>query len=59
MDFFGRTTLPVAMLSRNEFSVWAVLRQCIGKVKTPTEVLYMLFVETSRSLVIGSGLALS
>ncbi|XP_068736521.1 oxysterol-binding protein-related protein 1-like [Montipora capricornis] len=26
-----RTTLPVAMLSRNEFSVWAVLRQCIGK----------------------------
>lgn len=26
-----RTALPVAMLSRNEFSVWAVLRQCIGK----------------------------
>ncbi|KAJ7351002.1 Oxysterol-binding protein- protein 1 [Desmophyllum pertusum] len=26
-----RTSLPVAMLSRNEFSVWAVLRQCIGK----------------------------
>ena len=28
-----RTALPVAMLSRNEFSVWAVLRQCIGKVR--------------------------
>lgn len=26
-----RTTLPVSMLSRNEFSVWAVLKQCIGK----------------------------
>lgn len=26
-----RTALPVAMLSRNEFSVWTVLRQCIGK----------------------------
>ncbi|XP_078384426.1 oxysterol-binding protein-related protein 1-like [Oculina patagonica] len=26
-----RTSLPVSMLSRNEFSVWAVLRQCIGK----------------------------
>jgi len=26
-----RTALPVSMLSRQEFSVWAVLRQCIGK----------------------------
>lgn len=26
-----RTALPVPMLSRNEFSVWTVLRQCIGK----------------------------
>ena len=30
---FGfRTELPVPMLSRSEFSVWSILKQCIGKV---------------------------
>lgn len=27
-----RDTLPIPMFSRDEFSIWHILRQCIGKV---------------------------
>ncbi|OQV21820.1 Oxysterol-binding protein-related protein 1 [Hypsibius exemplaris] len=29
--FGGRTTLPVQQFSRTDFSIWSVLKQCIGK----------------------------
>ncbi|XP_055332802.1 oxysterol-binding protein-related protein 1-like [Paramacrobiotus metropolitanus] len=29
--FGGRTSLPVPQFSRNDFSIWSVLKQCIGK----------------------------
>lgn len=29
---FDRATLPVPQFSRNDFSVWSILKQCIGKV---------------------------
>ncbi|GFS07032.1 oxysterol-binding protein, partial [Elysia marginata] len=29
---YGRSTLPVAMFSRSDFSLWSILKQCIGKV---------------------------
>lgn len=28
---YGRTKLPVPMFDRNDFSVWTILKQCIGK----------------------------
>ena len=28
---FGRERLPTTMLSRNDFSVWSILKQCIGR----------------------------
>lgn len=30
--FYCRTKLPVPMFDRNDFSVWTILKQCIGKV---------------------------
>ena len=36
---FPRTSLPVPMLSR-DFSVWAVLKHCIGKVKFPVFLVF-------------------
>ncbi|XP_077519316.1 oxysterol-binding protein-related protein 1-like [Amblyomma americanum] len=29
--FWGRTRLPVPMFSKNDFSLWSILKQCIGK----------------------------
>ncbi|XP_065284033.1 oxysterol-binding protein-related protein 1-like [Dermacentor albipictus] len=29
--FWGRTHLPVPMFSKNDFSLWSILKQCIGK----------------------------
>lgn len=29
--FFCRTTLPEPMYSRNDFNIWSVLKNCIGK----------------------------
>jgi len=34
-----RAHLPVPMFSREEFSIWHILRQCIGKVSVP----YLIF----------------
>ncbi|GFO44821.1 oxysterol-binding protein [Plakobranchus ocellatus] len=28
---YGRTSLPVPMFSRSDFSLWSILKQCIGK----------------------------
>ncbi|XP_033726933.1 oxysterol-binding protein-related protein 1-like [Pecten maximus] len=28
---FGRSRLPVPMFDRNDFSIWSILKQCIGK----------------------------
>ena len=30
--FFSRTSLPSPMFSRNDFSIWSILRKCIGMV---------------------------
>ncbi|KAL3200827.1 hypothetical protein MRX96_013096 [Rhipicephalus microplus] len=30
--FWGRTRLPVPMFSKNDFSLWSILKQCIGKL---------------------------
>ncbi|XP_064597010.1 oxysterol-binding protein-related protein 1-like isoform X2 [Liolophura sinensis] len=30
-ECIGRTRLPVPMFSRNDFSIWSILKQCIGK----------------------------
>ena len=48
--FVYRCRLPVPMISRNDFSVWSILKQCIGKV-SPKSTLYLSLFISPLSLL--------
>lgn len=33
-SFFHRTSLPAPMFTRSDFSVWSILKKCIGLVSS-------------------------